>query len=175
MASDGIHFAPVIALDRGDFVIIGTRVVEVDNTPRDDVEGAYLTVEGTTLSQNADHWERVSKRFGTADMIPRIDDDFDFEGCSIDNGRVFQLDRWPNEPVIYVVLAQENRFVGSTGTTYTVEVSGFYVRHVHSDSFSTYVSLDGESLLDQSAGDRIIKWRKATPTDFVVEQEKTNE
>lgn len=175
MADGKMHFAPVLALDPGDFVVIGDRVVEVDNTPRDAAEGAYLTVEGTTLSQHADHWERVSKRFGTADMIPRIDDDFDFEGCSIDNGRVIALDRWPDEPVIYVDLGQEYRFMGSSGTRYTVEVSGFYVRHVHSDSFHTYVSLDGESLLDQSAGDHIIQWRKAKPTDFVAEQEKTDE
>lgn len=172
MADGKMHFAPVRALDPGDFVVIGDRVVEVDNTPRDAAEGAYLTVEGTTLSQHADHWERVSKRFGTADMIPRIDDDFDFEGCSIDNGRVIELDRWPDEPVIYVDLGQEYRFMGSSGTRYTVEVSGFYVRRVHSDSFHTYVSLDGESLLDQSAGDRIIQWRKAKPTDFVAEQEE---
>ena len=174
MAEGQMHLAPVLALDPGDFVVIGDRVVEVDNTPRDGVDGAYLTVEGTTLSQNADHWERVSKRFGTADMIPRFDDDFDFEGCSIDNGRVIGLDQWPDEPVIYVYLGQEYRFMESSGTGYTVEVSGFYVRHVHSDSFHTYVSLDGESLLDPSAGDQIIQWRKAKPTDFVTEREKTD-
>ena len=175
MTEGKMHFAPVLALDTGDFVVIGDKVVEVDNTPRDDVDGAFLSVQGTTFSHRADAWKRVSARFSTNAMIPRLDDDFNLETYTIDNGKVFQLDRWPDEPVIYVVLGQERRFMESSGTEYTVEVSGFYVRHVHSDSFHTYVSLDGESLLDQSAGDRIIKWRKATPTDFVVEQEKTNE
>ena len=175
MAEGKMHFAPVLALDTGDFVVIGDKVVEVDNTPRNDVDGAFASVQGTTFSHRADAWKRVSARFSTNAMIPRLDDDFNLETYTIDDGRVFQLDRWPDEPVIYVDLGQEYRFMESSGTRYTVEVSGFYVRHVHSDSFHTYVSLDGKSLLDQSAGDRIIKWRKATPTDFVAEQEKTNE
>jgi hypothetical protein len=175
MAEGKMHFAPVLALDTGDFVVIGDRVVKVDNTPRDDVDGAFLSIVGTTFSHRSYDWKRVSARFSTNAMIPRLDDDFNLDVYTINNGRVFELDRWPDEPVIYVVLGQERRFMESSGTEYTVEVSGFYVRHVHSDSFHTYVSLDGKSLLDQSAGDRIIKWRKATPTDFVAEQEKTNE
>lgn len=175
MAEDKMHFAPVLTLDTGDFVVIGDKVVEVDNTPRDDVDGAFLSVQGTTFSHRADAWKRVSARFSTNAMIPRLDDDFNLEAYTIDNGRVFELDRWPDEPVIYVDLGQERRLMGSSGTEYTVEVSGFYVRHVHSSSFHTYVSLDGESKLDQSVGDRIIKWRKATTTDFVAEQEKTDE
>ena len=175
MAEGKMHFAPVMALDTGDFVVIGDKVVEVDNTPRDDVDGAFLSVQGTTFSHRADVWKRVSVRFSTNAMIPRLDDDFNLEAYTIDDGRVFQLDIWPDEPVIYVDLGQEHRLMEVSGTGYTVEVSGFYVRHVHSDSFHTYVSLDGESLLDQSVGDRIIKWRKAAPTDFVAGLEKTNE
>lgn len=175
MAEGKMHFAPVLALDPGDFVIIGDKVVEVDNTPRDKVDGAFAMVEGTTFSHRADSWKRVSARFSTNAMVPRLDDDFNLDAYTIDYGRVLELDRWPDGPVIYVDPGQEYRFMESSGTRYAVEVSGFYVRHVHSDSFHTYVSLDGESLLDQSAGDRIIKWRKATPTDFVAEQEKTNE
>ena len=175
MSEDRLHFAPVLALDPGDFVVIGDKVVEVGNTPRDNVDGARLMVEGKTFSHRADTWKRVSARFSTNALIPRLDDNFDLEAYTIDNGRVFELDRWPSEPVIYVDLAQEHRFMESSDTWHTVEVSGFYVIHIHSDSFHTYVSLDGKSLLDQSAGDRIIKWRKATPTDFVAEQEKTNE
>lgn len=108
-------------------------------------------------------------------LIPRLDDDFNLEAYTINNGRVFEFDRWPDESVIYVDLGQEQRFMESSGTGYTVEVCGFYVKHVHSSSFHTYVSLDGESRLDRSAGDRIIKWRKAAPIDFAAEQEKTNE
>lgn len=175
MSENRLHFAPVLALDIGDFVVIGDKVVEVDNTPRDDVDGAFLSVQGTTFSHRADAWKRVSACFSTNAMIPRLDDDFNLEAYTIDDGRVIELDRWPDEPVIYVDLGQEYRFMESSGTRYTVEVSGFYVRRAHSDSFHTYVSLDGKSLLDQSAGDRIIKWRKATPTDFVAEKEKTHE
>lgn len=175
MAEGKMHFAPVLALDAGDFVVIGDRVVEVDNTPRDNVDGAFLSVQGTTFSHQADDWKRVSARFSTNAMVPRLDDDFDLDVYTIINGRVFELDRWPDEPVIYVDLGQERRLMDSSGTGYIVEVSGFYVRHVHSSSFHTYVSVDGKSLLDQSAGDRIIKWRKAKPTDFVAEQEKTYE
>lgn len=175
MAENKMHFAPVLALDAGDFVVIEDKIVEVDNTPRDAVDGAFLSVQGKTFSHRADVWKRVSARFSTNAMIPRLDDDFNLEEYTIDDGRVFQLDRWPDEPVIYVDLGQEHRFMESSGTRYTVEVSGFYVRHVHSNSSRTYVSLDGESLLDQSAGDRILKWRKAAPIDFAAEQEKTNE
>lgn len=175
MAEGKMHFAPVLALDAGDFVVIGDRIVEVDNTPRDAIDGAFLSVQGTTFSHRADDWERVSARFSTNALIPRLDDDFNLEAYTINNGRVFELDQWPDEPVIYVDLGQEYRFMESSGTGYTVEVSGFYVRHVHSDAFHTYVSLDGESLLDQSAGDHIIQWRKAKPTDFVTGQEKTDE
>lgn len=175
MADGKMHFAPVLALDAGDFVVIGDRIVEVDNTPRDAIDGAFLSVQGTTFSRRAGDGRRVSARFSTNALIPRLDDDFNLEAYTINNGRVFEFDRRPDESVIYVDPGQEYRFMESSGTRYTVEVSGFYVRHGHSDSFHTYVSLDGESLLDQSAGDRIIKWRKATPTDFVAEQEKTNE
>lgn len=175
MTEGKLHFAPVLALDTGDFVIIGNKVVEVDNTPRDDVDGAFLSVRGKTVSRLEDSWKRVSARFSTSEMIPRLDDDFNLEAYTVYDGQVFEFDRWPDEPVIYVDLGQERRPMDFSGTGYTVEVSGFYVRHAHSDSFHTYVSLDGESLLDQSAGDRIIRWRKATPTDFAAEQEKTNE
>lgn len=175
MAEGKMHFAPVLALDTGDFVVIGDRIVEVDNTPRDAIDGAFLSVQGTTFSRRADDWKRVSARFSTNALIPRLDDDFNLEAYTINNGRVFEFDRWPDESVIYVDLGQERRLMDSSGTEYTVEVSGFYVRHVHSDSFHTYVSLDGESQLDQSVGDRIIKWRKATPTDFAAGQEKTDE
>lgn len=175
MAEGKMHFAPVLALDAGDFVVIEDKIVEVDNTPRDAVDGAFLSVQGTTFSHRADVWKRISASFSTNAMIPRLDDDFNLEEYTIDDGRVFQVDRWPDEPVIYVDLGQEHLFMKSSGIRYTAWVSGFYVRHAHSESFSTYVSLDGESLLDQSAGDRIIKWRKATPTDFVADQEKTNE
>lgn len=161
MDRDMMRFARILELEIGDLVVIGDKVVEVDNTPRDAVDGAHLMVEGTTFSPRADTRKRVSARFSTNALIPRLDDDFDLEAYSIDNGKVFELDRWPDEPVIYVALAQENRFAGSTRTTHTLEVSGFYVKHVHSNSFHTYVSLDGESLLNQSAGDRIISWRKA--------------
>ena len=174
MAEGKMHFAPVLALDVGDFVVIEDKIVEVDNTPRYAVDGAVLYVQGTTFSHRADVWQRISASFSTNAMIPKLDDDFNLDEYTIDDGRVFQLDRWPDEPVIYVDLGQEYRSMESPGTGYTVEVSGFYVRHVHSDSFHTYVSLDGESLLDPSAGDRIIKWRKAKPTDFVIEQEKTD-
>lgn len=170
-----MHFAPVLALDAGDFVVIGDKVVEVDNTPRDNVEGAFLRLEGTTFGHRADDWRRVSARFSTNAMIPRLDDDFNLDVYTINDGQVIELDRWPDEPVIYVDLGQEYRFMESSETRYLVEVGGFYVRHIHSDSFHTYVSLDGKSRLDQSVGDRIIKWRKATPTDFVAEQEKTDE
>lgn len=175
MANGKMHFAPVLALDPGDFVVIGDKVVEVDNTPRDTVDGAFVMIVGTTFSHQADARKRVSARFSTNALIPRLDDDFNLEAYTINNGRVFEFDRWPDEPVIYVDLGQEYRFMESSETRYLVEVGGFYVRHVHSDSFHTYVSLDGESQLDQSVGDRIIKWRKATPTDFVAEQEKTDE
>lgn len=175
MTDGKMHFAPVLALDAGDFVVIGDKIVEVDNTPRDDIDGAFLLVQGSTFSRRADDWKRVSARFSTAAMIPRLDDDFNLEAYTIYNGRVLELDRWPDEPVIYVDLGRKRRLMDSSGTGYTADLSGFYVRHVHSRLFHTYVSLDGESKLDQSAGDRIIKWRKATPTDFVAEQEKTNE
>lgn len=169
MAEDKMHFAPVMSLDPGDFVIIGDRVVEVDNTPRDNVDGALAAVEGTTFSHRADARERISARFSTSAMVPRLDDDFDLGPYTLDDGRVIEPDRWPDEPVIYVDLGQENRFTGSSGSRDTVEVSGFYVRHVHSDSSHTYVSLDGKSRLDQSVGDRIVKWRRATPAAFVAE------
>lgn len=175
MAESKMHFAPVQALDAGDFVVIGDKIVEVDNIPCNAIDGAFLSIQGTTFSPQAYDRKRVSARFSTGAMIPRLDDDFNLGVYTINNGRVFEFDRWPDEPVIYVDLGQEHRFMESSGTGYTREVSGFYVRHVHSDSFHTYVSLDGESLLDQSAGDRIIKWRKAAPTDFVAEQEKTYE
>jgi hypothetical protein len=175
MAEGKMHFAPVLALDAGDLVVIEDKIVEVDNTPRDAVDGAFLSVQGTTFSHRADVWKRISARFSTHAMIPRLDDDFNLEEYTIYDGRVFQLDRWPDEPVVYVDLGQEHRFMESSGTGYAVEVSGFYVRHVHSNSSHTYVSLDGESQLDQSAGDRILKWRKATPIDFAAEQENTNE
>lgn len=175
MSKGKMHFAPVLALDPGDFVVIGDKVVEVDNTPRDAVDGAFAMIVGTTFSHQADAWKRVSARFSTNALIPRLDDDFNLEAYTINNGQVFEFDRWPDEPVIYVDLGQEQRFMESSGTRYTVEVRGFYVINIHSDSFHTYVSLDGKSLLDQSVGDRIIKWRKAAPTDFVAEQEKTDE
>lgn len=175
MAEGKMHFAPVLALEAGDFVVIGDRIVEVDNTPSDAIDGAFLSVQGTTFSHRADDWERVSARFSTNALIPRLDDDFNLEAYTINNGRVFEFDRWPDEPVIYVDRGKEQRFRESSGTRYTVEVCGFYVKHVHSSSFHTYVSLDGESKLDQSVGDRIIEWRKAVPTDFVAEQGKSDE
>lgn len=109
MAEGKMHFAPVLALDTGDFVVIGDKVVEVDNTPRDDVDGAFLSVQGTTFSHRADNWKRVSARFSTNAMIPRLDDDFNLEAYTIDDGRVIELDRWPDEPVIYVDLGQGHR------------------------------------------------------------------
>jgi hypothetical protein len=168
MAEDKMHFAPVLALETGDFVVIGDKVVEVDNTPRDAVDGAFAMVEGTTFSHRADNWKRVSARFSTNAMIPRFDDDFDFEAYSIDDGRVIELDRWPDEPVIYVGLAQENRFSEAAGTRHPTGVCGFYVKHSLGASHHAYISLDGKSMLDQASGDRIIKWRKAEPADFVA-------
>ena len=100
MAEGKMHFAPVLALDTGDFVVIGDRVVKVDNTPRDDVDGAFLSIVGTTFSHRSYDWKRVSARFSTNAMIPRLDDDFNLDVYTINNGRVFELDRWPDEPMI---------------------------------------------------------------------------
>nr|DAV81476.1 MAG TPA: hypothetical protein [Caudoviricetes sp.] len=175
MAEGKMHLASVLTRDPHDYVVIGGKIVEVDNTPRDAIDGAFLSVQGTTYSPSEYDRKRVSARFSTNVMIPRLDDDFNLDAYTINNGQVFELDRWPNEPVIRVELGQARRLMDSFGTEYTVEVSGFYGKPGHSDSSHTYVSLDGDSLLDQSAGDRIIKWRKATPTDFVAEQEKTDE
>ena len=176
MAEDRLHFAPVTSLDRGDYVVIDNLLLRVVNTPRADIEDGIAKVVGITASHVASHKVEVTTRVSTEQLVPRLDDDFNVGVYDIDAGKVLIRDAWPDQPVIYVDLAREVRFTDARGSHEVVDVSGFYVRHDDDrDGFHSYLSLDGESNLDQSAGDRIIRWRKAAPADFAVEQEKTDE
>lgn len=176
MAEGKMHFAPILALDPRDHVVIDNLLLEVVNTPREEIKDGIARVVGKTASHVSHHSVEVATAISTEQMVPRLDDDFNMDTYDIDNGQVLTRDEWPDLPVIFVDLAREVRYTDAFGNCKVEEVSGFYVRRTHGqDGFHTYLSLDGQSELDQSAGDRIIKWRKATPTDFVAEQEKTNE
>lgn len=176
MAEGKMHFAPVLALDPHDYVVIDNLVMEVVNTPREEIKDGIAKVVGKTAGHAAHRRLEVTTDISTEQMVPRLDDDFNLEGYDVDAGKVLTRDEWPDLPVIFVDLAREVRFTDAFGNCQVADVSGFYVRRTHGyDGFHTYLSLDGQSELDQSAGDRIIRWRKATPTDFVAEQEKTNE
>lgn len=177
MAEDRLHFAPVTSLDPGDYAVIDNLLLRVENTPREEIEDGIATVVGRTASHVASHRREVTVRVSTEQLVPRLDEDFNVAGYDIDAGRVLVRDTWPDPPVIYVDLAREVRLTDAYGGSEVVDVSGFYVRHEDDDysGFHSYLSLDGKSILDQSAGDRIIRWRKARPADFVVEQEKTGE
>lgn len=176
MAEDRLHFAPVTSLDRGDYVVIDNLLLTVVNTPRAEIEDGIAKVVGRTASHVASRRVEVTARVSTEQLVPRLDDDFDVEVYDIDAGRVLIRDAWPDQPVIYIDLAREVRFTDAYGSSEVVDVSGLYVRH-DSDhgGLHSYLSLDGKSNLDQSAGDRIIRWRGARPADFIVEQEKTDE
>ena len=175
MAEDRLHFAPVTSLDRGDYVVIDNLLLRVANTPCEEVEDGVAKVVGTAASHVASHRMEVTTRVSAEQLVPRLDDDFDVEAYDIDAGQVLTRDAWPDHSVIYVDRAREMRPIDAYGNSLVVDVSGFYVRRDNDyGGPPTYVSLDGGSLLDQSAGDRITQWRKAMPADFVAEQEKTD-
>lgn len=165
MAEGKMHFAPVLALDAGDLVVIGDRIVEVDNTPRDAIDGAFLSVQGTTFSHRADDWKRVSARFRTNALIPRLDDDFNLEAYPINNGRVFEFDRWPDKDLIYVEKALRKADTSRDGVFEKAEVRGLFARRYDSDGDCYYAPVEAEAQgIDKNwmlmeHYDLILEWR----------------
>lgn len=160
MAEGKMHFAPVMALDTGDFVVIGDKVVEVDNTPREDVDGAFLSVHGTTFSHRADVWKRVSARFSTNAMIPRLDDDFNLDAYTIDDVKTYLTvlegaslqfrdgdlisTEWPDKDLIYVDKALRKAATKRDGIYEKDEVHGLFARRYDSDGDCYYAPVEAD-------------------------------
>ena len=169
MAEGGLHFASVLEIDPGDYVVLDNLVIEVSNSPRHAIKDGVAEIKGRTASHAAHHRVPVTTGISTEQMLPRLDDDFDLDACDVDAGQILSRSAWPDLPVIYVELAREVRFAGALGGCQVRDVNGFYVRRSDGDgAHHVYTSLGGESVLDASTGDRIISWREARPADFVA-------
>jgi hypothetical protein len=169
MAENGLHFASVLEIGPGDYVVLDNLVIKVLNTPRKEIRKGIAKVFGKTASHVTHHQVEVTTSVSTEQLIPRLDDDFDLPSFTVDSGQILKRDEWPDLPVIYVDLAREVRYTDAFGSCEVIDASGFYVRRPDGDgTFHTYVSLDGESVLDQSSGDRIFSYRAAEVADFVA-------
>lgn len=170
MAEGKLHFATVMSLDPGDYVVLDNLVIKVLNTPRKEIKKGIAKVYGKTASHITHRQVEVTTSVSTEQLVPRLDDDFNLESFTVDAGQVLERAEWPDLPVIYVDLALEVRYTDAFGSCEVIDASGFYVRRPDGDgTFHTYVSLDGESVLDQSSGDRVISYRAAEVADFVAE------
>lgn len=169
MAGGGLHFASVLEIDSGDYVVLDNLMIEVTNTPRHEIEGGLAKVCGLVVDNRDNCRVKVTTGVGVEQLIPRLDDDFNLEAHVVEAGTVLYSSEWPDLPVICVDLALELLCDNSFGNFSVEYVSGFYVRRSDGDgTHHVYTSLDGKSVLDASEGDRIIAYRAAGTADFIA-------